>query len=57
LEKEQELLDRLKQLPDGEQKARRDKTNDRPAFGISSVIGNIQNMVGLIAISFISRLC
>ena len=28
LKKEQELLERLKQLPDGEQKARRDKTND-----------------------------
>jgi phosphoenolpyruvate synthase/pyruvate phosphate dikinase len=30
LKKEQELLARLKQLPDGEQKARRNKTNDRP---------------------------
>lgn len=42
LEKEQELLDRLKQLPDGEQKAKETK-RVISLIRISSVIVNIQN--------------
>jgi phosphoenolpyruvate synthase/pyruvate phosphate dikinase len=55
LKKEQELLDRLKQLPDGEQKAS-NKTNDRPHPEFHPVIVNIPNTASLIATSFISRL-
>lgn len=56
LNREQELLDRLKQLPDGEQKAKRPKRR-LTRSGISAVIVSIQNTQLLIATSSTNRLC
>jgi pyruvate,water dikinase len=55
LKKEQELLDRLKQIADGEQKAKETKRMVDLIRNFT-VIVNIQNTAWLIATSFISRL-
>ncbi|MGR5913785.1 hypothetical protein ACT7DA_08985 [Bacillus pacificus] len=45
LKKEEELLERLQQLPDGKQKGRRNEANDSVIYVILSVIVNIRNTV------------